>query len=66
VKFAYRDWILLKYVQDWTSLRGKEPAKENTCEYYLQYNKKERAYILKLMRAMLFSNYINNAFKKSN
>lgn len=64
VRFDYREWIVLKYVQDWTFLRGKEPAKENISEYYLQYNKKERAYILKLMRVMLFSNYINNAYKK--
>ena len=32
-------------------------------DYYLQYSKKERAYILKTMRVMLFSNYLNNYYK---
>jgi len=50
-------------VRDWGLLKGTNPPKENHQDYYLQYSKKERAYILKTMRVMLFSNYLNNFFK---
>lgn len=61
--FKYREWILLKYVQDWGFSKGVNPSRENHQDYYLQYTKKERAYILKMMRVMLFSNYLNNHIK---
>ena len=50
-------------MQDWGFLEGVNPTKENHQDYYLQYSEKERAYILKTMRVMLFSNYLNNFFR---
>jgi len=50
-------------VRDWGFSKGVNPSEECHQDYYLQYSKKERAYILKTMRVMLFSNYLNNFFR---
>jgi len=50
-------------VQEWGFLQGVNPPKENHQDYYVQYSEKERAYIHKTMRVMLFSNYLNNFLK---
>ena len=62
--FDDKEWLALKYVQDWTFLGGEEPSGEYMIDFKKQYNSKERAYILKLMRTMLFANYFNNLLRK--
>jgi len=58
--FEMREWVLLKYVQDWTFLKGEEPAGEHAGDYKKIYSKRERKYFLKLMRMMNFANYLGN------
>ncbi|HOT46230.1 MAG TPA: hypothetical protein PLM53_02035 [Spirochaetota bacterium] len=61
--FEYREWLALKYAQDWTALGGDEPAGSHMDDFRKMYSPRERAYILKLMRMMRFANYFNNTFR---
>lgn len=61
--FEYREWLALKYAQDWVALDGDEPAGDYMDEYRNQYSERERKYILKLMRMMRFANFFNNTFR---
>lgn len=62
--FDYREWVALKYVQDWAFLDGKEPVGDYIEDYKKSYSDKERAQILKIMRVMQFSNYFFNTIVK--
>lgn len=57
-----REWLALKYAQDWAALGGSEPAGEYMADFKRTYPARERAYILKLVRMMRFANYWNNTF----
>ncbi len=61
--FEYREWLALRYAQDWIALGGGEPAGSYMEDFSKLYSPKERAYILKLVRMMRFANYFNNAFR---
>lgn len=60
--FEYREWLALKYAQDWIFLGGAEPAGEHIDDFRRAYGAQERKYILKLMRVMRFANCWNNTF----
>ena len=60
--FEYREWLALKYAQDWVYLGGAEPAGEFMADFRREYGARERKYILKLMRVMRFANCWNNTF----
>lgn len=62
--FEYREWLALKYAQDWVALGGDEPAGDYMDDYRNRYSDRERKYILKLMRMMRFANYFNNTFRR--
>lgn len=53
-------WVALKYAHEWTVLRGIEPEGDYMNAFKSLYTKKEQERITKLMRAMLFSNYLMN------
>ena len=61
--FEYREWLALRYAQDWIALDGGEPAGAFMRDFSKLYSAKERAYILKLVRMMRFANYFNNTFR---
>jgi hypothetical protein len=61
--FQYREWLALKYAQDWVFLGGKEPAGEFMDDFRREYGPRDRKYILKLMRVMRFANCWNNTFQ---
>ncbi len=61
--FEYREWLALRYAQDWIALGGDEPAGSYMDEYRKMYSPKERGYILKLIRMMRFANNFNNTFR---
>lgn len=61
--FEHREWLALKYARDWTALGGNEPAGSYMEDFRDLYTRKERAYILKLIRMMRFANYFNNTFR---
>ncbi|MDY6933352.1 MAG: hypothetical protein SVZ03_03920 [Spirochaetota bacterium] len=63
-KFNYREWLVLKYAQDWTFLQGEEPVGNYMQDLKKHYSRKELSYTLKLMKAMLFSNYLFNLLRK--
>jgi hypothetical protein len=58
--FEYREWLALKYAQEWIFLGGREPESDYMADYRRHYAKKERASILKLIRMMRFANLWNN------
>lgn len=61
--FTYKEWVALKYVHEWTILRGNEPKGEFVKDFETLYSKKEQARVRKLMHTMLFSTYLMNYFK---
>lgn len=58
--FDYKEWLALKYAQEWAFLRGEEPSGDYVEEYKNRYSEKDRAYILKIMRAIQYSNFMMN------
>jgi len=60
--FDYREWLALKFVQDWIFSDGKEPEDAYVSDYNTNYSEKERRCVLKLLRMMRFANYFNNTF----
>jgi hypothetical protein len=58
--FERREWLALKYAQDWILLEGREPEADYMDDFRAQYSKKERARILKLVRMMRLANLWNN------
>ncbi len=63
-KFEYKEWLALKYAQDWAFLEGEEPMGEYMADFKAHYTKRERAYILKTMRFMRFANNLGNLVLK--
>jgi hypothetical protein len=61
--FEYREWLALKYAQDWILLGGSEPASDYMDDFRGHYTEKERARILKLVRMMRFANLWNNTLQ---
>jgi len=58
--FERREWLALKYAQDWAYLDGVEPSGDFMVAFRGEYGAGERKRILKLMRAMRFANLWNN------
>jgi len=58
--FDHKVWVALKYAHEWTVLYGREPDGDFMEEFKSLYTKKEQGRINKLMRIMLFSNYLMN------
>ncbi|MBN2159629.1 MAG: hypothetical protein JW807_09550 [Spirochaetes bacterium] len=61
-RFDQREWLALKYAQDWIACDGAEPAGDYMADFRRAYSGRERAYILKLVRMMRFANYWSNTF----
>ncbi len=59
-KFEYKEWLALRYAQDWAFLEGREPSGDYMADFRTYYTQKERAYILKTMRLMRYANYLGN------
>lgn len=62
--FEYREWLALKYARDMALMDGKSPENEDMHAFNRMYSQKESKYILKTIRFMIFSNCINNSFRK--
>jgi hypothetical protein len=60
--FEYREWLALKYAQEWILFGCREPESDYMEDFRKQYTKKERARILKLVRMMRLANLWNNTF----
>jgi protein-S-isoprenylcysteine O-methyltransferase Ste14 len=58
--FEYREWLALKYAQDWAFLSGAEPKSDYMADYHSHYSKEQREYIHKIMRMMRFTNSLGN------
>ena len=61
--FEYREWLALKYAQEWILLGGSEPESDYMDDFRAHYPEKERARILKLVRMMRFANLWNNTLQ---
>lgn len=61
--FEYREWLALKYAQEWILLGGCEPESDYMDDFRAHYPEKERARILKLVRMMRFANLWNNTLQ---
>jgi hypothetical protein len=61
--FEYREWLALKYAQDWILLGGREPDSDYMNDFRTHYTGKERARILKLIRMMRLANLWNNTMQ---
>lgn len=61
--FGYREWLALKYAQEWAMLDGREPESDYMHDFRKHYSEKERARILKLVRMMRFANLWNNTMQ---
>ncbi|MFP4476761.1 MAG: hypothetical protein ACLFOY_14480 [Desulfatibacillaceae bacterium] len=59
-QYERREWVALKYARKWTALRGKAPVPVWEEHLAREYSKKERAYIVKVMRMMMLANYTSN------
>lgn len=58
--FEYREWLPLKYAQDWALLNGEDPEGDYVVDYHSHYSEDQRAYIHKIMRMMRFMNSLGN------
>lgn len=58
--FEYREWLPLKYAQDWAFLNGEDPQGDYVADYHSHYSEDQRAYIHKIMRMMRFMNSLGN------
>jgi hypothetical protein len=61
--FEYREWLALRFVQDFAFLGGEVPAGDYMEDFNRLYAARERKYILKLARMMRFANYWNNTLR---
>jgi hypothetical protein len=62
--FEYKEWLALKYARDMALMNGNSPENEDMHAFTSMYSQKERNYILKIIRLMIFSNCINNSLTK--
>ena len=58
----HKEWLALKYAQDWTFLDGDEPAGDYIADYHSSHSDEEKGYILKILHMMRFTNSISNTF----
>ena len=62
--FEYREWLALKYAQDWAFLNGAEPESAYVGDFQSHYPKEQREYIKKIMRMMRFTNSLGNTLSR--
>ena len=62
--FEYREWLALKYAQDWALLNGAEPESAYVADFQSHYSKEQREYIKKIMRMMRFTNSLGNTLSR--
>jgi protein-S-isoprenylcysteine O-methyltransferase Ste14 len=62
--FDYREWLALKYAQDWALLNGAEPESGYVADFQSHYSKEQREYIQKIMRMMRFTNSLGNTLSR--
>jgi protein-S-isoprenylcysteine O-methyltransferase Ste14 len=62
--FEYREWLALKYAQDWALLNGAEPESAYVADFESHYPKEQREYLKKIMRMMRFTNSLGNTFSR--
>jgi len=60
--FKRREWLALKYAQEWIFRGGQEPEAGWVAEFRDAYTALEQDCILKLLRMMRFANQFNNTF----
>lgn len=58
--FEYREWLALKYAQDWALLNGSEPKGDYLADFRSHYSLEQREYIHKILRMMRFTNSLGN------
>ena len=58
--FEYREWLALKYAQDWALSKGEEPEGDYMAAFGSHYSNEQRQYMLKIMRMMRFMNSLGN------
>ncbi|MBU0996222.1 MAG: hypothetical protein KJ737_27300 [Proteobacteria bacterium] len=62
--FEYREWIALKYAQEWAFHGGEKPSGKIADEFKKHYSYKERAWIEKIIRIQRLANYSMNLLHK--
>jgi protein-S-isoprenylcysteine O-methyltransferase Ste14 len=62
--FDYREWLALKYAQDWALLNGAEPESAYVGDFQSHYPQEQREYIKKIMRMMRFTNSLGNTLSR--
>ncbi len=61
--FDYKDWVALKYAQEWTLRKGlSEPQGDYVTDYKYLYTEKERKSIDKMLRLMRWANFTSHFF----
>ena len=63
--FEYKEWLALKYARESILIEGEEPKGDYLEEFEKHYTKRERKYILKLIRVQGFANRLVNSIKRS-
>ena len=58
--FDYREWLVLKYAQDWAFLKGPGPDGDYVADYESHYSVEQRDCFYKIMRMMRFTNSLGN------
>ncbi|MBU2515719.1 hypothetical protein KJ966_30750 [bacterium] len=60
--FEVREWLALKYAQDWVFFNEQEQESAHQVEYRQTYSDLEQKCIWKLLKMMQFANQFNNTF----
>lgn len=60
--FEYREWLALKFAQDWVFSNEQVRAASYLEDYKRSYSDLEQGCILKLLKMMQFANQFNNTF----
>jgi protein-S-isoprenylcysteine O-methyltransferase Ste14 len=58
--FEYREWLALKYAQDWALENGAEPQGDYIEDFQSHYSEEQKEYMHKIMRMMRFTNSLGN------
>ncbi len=62
--FERREWLVLKYTQDWIFCNGQEHKADYITEYKSEFSDLDQRCVLKLLSMMRFANQFNNTFFK--
>lgn len=62
--FEYREWLALKYAQDWALSKGEEPEGDYLGDFRSHYSHEHIEYMHKIVRMMMFMNSLGNTLSR--